>query len=65
MNKFQRETIKARIIRLATLRATGTPDQLATRFEIAERSVKRIVMEIREDGIPIRYSRALESYVID
>ncbi len=65
MNKFQRETIKARIIRLATLMATGSPEQLATRFEIAERSVKRIVMEIRKEGVDIRYSRVIGSYVID
>lgn len=65
MNKFQKDTIKARIIRLATLRGTGTPDQLANRFEIAKRSVKRIVMEIRKDGFDIRYSRVLGSYVID
>jgi transposase len=33
------------------------------RFEISERSVKRIVKEIREEGTDIRYSQFRRSYV--
>jgi DNA-binding Lrp family transcriptional regulator len=65
MNRFHRDTIKERLLRLAAMKCTGTPTELASRFEIGERSVKRIVKEIRESGIEIRYSRLLGTYVID
>jgi biotin operon repressor len=63
MNKFQRETLKVRLIKLANLKSTGTPADLAFRFEISERSVKRIVKEIRDEGIDIRFSQTRGSYV--
>jgi hypothetical protein len=42
--------IKLRILRLAALKSTGRPADLAIRFNISERSVKRIVGEIRNEG---------------
>jgi biotin operon repressor len=63
MNKFQRETLKVRLIKLARLRSTGAPSELAEKFEIAERSVKRIIKEIRDSGIDMRYCRRRRSYV--
>jgi biotin operon repressor len=63
MNKFQKETFKVRLLKLATLKSTGSPSDLAFRFEISERSVKRIVKEIRDDGIEISYSQSRMSYV--
>jgi biotin operon repressor len=65
MNKFQKETLKKRLLKLAMLKSTGAPADLAIRFEISERSVKRIVREIREAGTEIRYSKARRSYVTD
>jgi biotin operon repressor len=65
MNKFQRETLKIRLLKLATLKSTGAPAELALRLEISERSVKRIVKEIREEGTDIRYSKSRRSYVTD
>jgi len=65
MNKFQRETLKKRLLKLAILKSTGAPAELAIRFEISERSVKRIVQEIRDDGTDIRYSQLRRSYVTD
>ena len=65
MNKFQKETLKVRLLKLATLKSTGAPAELALRFEISERSVKRIVKEIREEGTDIRYSQLRRSYVTD
>jgi biotin operon repressor len=65
MNKFQKETLKKRLLKLAMLKSTGAPAELALRFEISERSVKRIVKELREDGINIRYSQFSRSYVTD
>jgi biotin operon repressor len=63
MNKFQRETLKKRLLKLAMLKSTGAPSELAIRFEISERSVKRIVQEIRDEGTDIRYSQLRRSYV--
>jgi len=63
MNSFQKNCIKGRIIQLAKLRATGTPAQLAMKFEISERSVKRIIRELREAGKNIRYDYNCMSYI--
>jgi len=63
MNKFQRETLKVRLLKLATLKSTGAPADLAFRFEISERTIKRIVKELRDDGIEIRYCQIRRSYV--
>jgi transposase len=63
MNKFHKETLKVRLLKLALLRSTGAPSDLAKRFEVSERSIKRIVREIKEDGTEIRYSQVRESYV--
>lgn len=65
MNKFQRETLKLRLLKLASLKSTGTPADLATRFEVSERSIKRVVKELREEGNSIRYSQSRGSYVLD
>lgn len=65
MNKFQRDILKIRLLKLATLKSTGAPAELALRLEISERSVKRIVKEIREEGTDIRYSQLRRSYVTD
>jgi transposase len=65
MNKFQKETYKMRLLKLAILKSTGAPAELALRFEISERSVKRIVKEIREEGTDLRYSQSRQSYVTD
>jgi hypothetical protein len=65
MNKFNRVTLKMRILKLAVLRCTGAPAELALRFDISERSVKRIVKEIRDEGINITYSPVRRSYVTD
>ena len=65
MNKFQRETLKVRFLKLATLKGTGPPSDLASRFGISERSVKRFVKEIRDEGTEIRYSQARRSYVTE
>jgi biotin operon repressor len=65
MNKFQKETLKLRLLKLATLKSTGTPAELALRLEISERSVKRFVKEMRDEGTKIWYCSSICSYVID
>ncbi len=65
MNKFQKKTLKVRLLKLAALKSTGAPAELALRFEISERSVKRIVREIREEGTDLSTVRSRRSYVTD
>jgi biotin operon repressor len=65
MNRFQKETLKVRLLKLAELKCTGAPVDLADRFGISERSVKRIVKEIRDGGVEIRYSQTRMSYVTE
>jgi transposase len=65
MNKFQKEALKRRLLKLAMLKSTGAPAELALRFEISERSVKRIVREMREEGTNLTYSQLRRSYVTE
>ena len=65
MNKFQKETLKMRLLKLASLKSTGAPAELALRFEISERSIKMIVKELREEGTDLRYSQTRQSYVTE
>ena len=63
MNKFRKETLKVRLLKLAELKCTGAPADLALRFDISERHVKRIVKEIRDDGTEIWFSQSRRSYI--
>jgi len=65
MNKFQKAAYKSRILKLAALKSTGPPADLAFKFEISERSVKRLVKEIRDEGVLLRYSQVRRSYVTE
>jgi len=64
MNKFEKACIKGRILQLAKLKSTGTPSELAAKFEISVRTVKRLIREIRDDGVVIKYDFNCISYVI-
>ena len=65
MNKLQKQSYKDRIVKLARLKSTGPPADLAFRLEISERSVKRFVREIRDEGTDIRYCQTRMSYVTE
>ena len=65
MKKSQRQSLKERILILSRLKSTGAPADLAYRLEISERSVKRFVKEIRDEGTDIRYCQVRRSYVTD
>jgi len=65
MKKSDKACIKTRILKLASLKCTGTPADLASKLEISERSVKRFVKEIREEGSIIRYDYLRISYVVE
>lgn len=63
MNKFKKECLKDRIFRLATLKCTGRPADLALKFEISERSVKRLIKEMRDEGRSISFNQIRRTYV--
>jgi len=63
MTRCERENLKVRILKLAALKSTGTPSELAIRLEISERTVKRIIREIREDGYEVGYCHVRRTYV--
>ncbi|HOU01702.1 MAG TPA: hypothetical protein PK719_07980 [Bacteroidales bacterium] len=65
MTRKDKEDIKFRILRLAALRSTGRPADLALRLDISVRSVKRFVGEIRKEGNEIRFSQVAGSYVTE
>jgi hypothetical protein len=65
MNKFQRHALKLRLLKLASLRSTGAPADLALRFDVSERSIKRLIKEMRDEGMDIRYSQSRRSYITD
>ena len=65
MTRFEKNNLKVRILKLAALKSTGSPSELASRLDISERSVKRIVSEIREGGHEIRYCLVRRSYVTE
>ena len=64
MRRIDRGSLKPRIVRLAGLKRTGSTAQLSLRLGISRRSVKRLVSEIRYDGLNISYSKFLETYII-
>lgn len=63
MKKVRKENLKDRLLKLATLKSTGPPAELAERFDVSERSIKRIVKEIKEEGTEIWYCHLRRSYV--
>jgi predicted transcriptional regulator len=65
MTRKDKENVKFRILRLAALRSTGSPADLAMRLDISVRSVKRFVGEIRKEGNEIRFSQVAGSYVTE
>jgi len=65
MTRFEKENLKNRILRLAMLKGTGTPASLATRLGFSERSIKRIIKELRDEGNEIRYCHSRGTYVLD
>jgi len=64
MNKLERACIKGRILQLAKLKSTGTPSELAMKFEISVRSIKRIIRELKDEGLNLKYDYNSVSYVL-
>ncbi|MEJ7685319.1 MAG: helix-turn-helix domain-containing protein [Segetibacter sp.] len=52
------ETIK----HLAQHKRTGTPQQLAKKLDVSERTVERMIQQLRDNNYPIRYNRFRYTY---
>ena len=51
-----------RLDQLIRLKATGTPQELAEKFNLSKRTMQRIIEIMQEVGCPICYSRLRRSY---
>ncbi|MCD4768690.1 MAG: HTH domain-containing protein [Bacteroidales bacterium] len=65
MKKSARFRLQERIITLARVRGAGSPADLAIKLDSTERTIKRTVKEIRDQGIPIYFDHRSGSYRID
>jgi predicted DNA-binding transcriptional regulator YafY len=62
MNIFDKLFLTERIDHLIRTRATGTPSELASRLNMCERHVYRIIDELRDQGLPIAYDKTQSTY---
>jgi len=46
-------------------KATGTPQQLASRLALSKRQVFRLINDLKDMGLPVNYSHQRQSYVYD
>lgn len=49
---------------LSQQKSTGTVEQLAKRLDVSERTVQRMVQQLRDIGYPIMYNRLRYTYEI-
>lgn len=64
MKTKEYKTRLERIQELAKQNATGSPKVLANRINVSERTLYRLVQNIKEQGIAIEYCRKTNSYCI-
>jgi len=65
MNITENRYLIDEILKLAHNKSTGTPNQLSDSVGLSVRSLYRIIESIKDQGIPIRYSRSLRSYIVE
>jgi DNA-binding Lrp family transcriptional regulator len=63
MTRDKRQRIKERLLQLIRMQATGTPADLAWLFGISERSVKRLISELRREGYIIAFMHSANTYI--
>ncbi|MCL1934419.1 MAG: helix-turn-helix domain-containing protein [Candidatus Azobacteroides sp.] len=59
---FKQIELLQRIHRLINASCTGTPEEFARRMRISERHLREIIVEMKDLGAPIEYSRRNETY---
>lgn len=65
MTREKREEIKCNLLRLIKLRSAGAPAKLAEKFGISERSIKRLINELKREGYNIEFWRAGGIYILE
>ncbi len=65
MNIFSDLFLLQRIDYLIRNRATGTPVQLASRLNVSERNIYRLLGSLRDQGFPIVYDKQTDSYLYE
>ncbi len=59
------KNIIERLDQLIRLKATGCPADLAKKLNLSERTIYRIIKELKEIGCPISYDNERKSYYYD
>lgn len=62
MHLFETTDHAMRVHELIRKKATGTPRELAAKLDICERQVYRILEGLKDEGLPIHYSKTLRTY---
>lgn len=62
MDIFSNLFFLQRIDHLIRTRATGSPEQLASRLSVSERNVYRLIKELKCQGFPIAYDKQANTY---
>jgi len=65
MKKLELLRLQKRIIALAKVQNTGHVSVLAYRLSVSNRTLKRMVKQVRDSGIPIYFDHRRGSYRID
>lgn len=65
MKIYEYQERLSRIQNLAKRNATGTPKELADKMGISERTLLRLVKQIKHQGISIEYCRKTNTYLIN
>ena len=65
MTKTKRELMKESILNLVRLRSAGTPADLAGRFGVSERSIKRMISELKREGYRITFWHGGNTYILE
>lgn len=65
MQIFEDLFLLQRIDHLIRTRATGKPEQLASRLGVSERKIYRLIGSLRDQGFPISYNKREDTYYYD
>lgn len=53
------------LLQLIRLQSTGSARELSAKFNISERTVKRMIDTLRQQGYKITYQRSIGSYILE
>ena len=65
MNILEVKNLLERIDQLICMKSTGTPKELAEKLNISERTIYRLIKQLKEMGAPIYFDDIRNSYCYD